>query len=147
MIGESLVDLSVIIMIVGILCIIVSFFINDSTKRVEQDVEELSINIYQETNNLKRRLKIVEEELLLEPNFQVKSPNKAAATTQSATNTNGVHPSTLHRSPQTNKPINSILMSQVLELNKQGLAVNEISKLSTLSEEQVFEIITKGGRL
>ncbi len=45
------------------------------------------------------------------------------------------------------KPINSILMSQVLELNKQGLSIPEISKLSTLSEEQVIEIITKGGRL
>lgn len=43
-------------------------------KKVEQELEELSISIYQETNSLKKRLKIVEEELLLEPNFNVKSP-------------------------------------------------------------------------
>lgn len=143
-------DLSVIIMIVGILCIIVSFFLKDTTKRVEQDVEELSINIYQETNNIKRRLKIVEEELLLEPNFQVKVPKKVAASTQSATQ-GYVAPqsSPIHMSTQASKskPINSILMSQVLELNKQGLAIPEISKLSTLPEEQVIEIIAKGGRL
>ena len=137
-------------MIVGILCIIVSFFLKDTTKRVEQDVEELSINIYQETNNIKRRLKIVEEELLLEPNFQVKVPKKVAASTQSATQ-GYVAPqsSPIHMSTQASKskPINSILMSQVLELNKQGLAIPEISKLSTLPEEQVIEIIAKGGRL
>ena len=139
-------DLSVIIMIVGILCIIVSFFLKDSTKRVERDVEELSINIYQETNNIKRRLKIVEEELLLEPNFQI----KAAKKTQPAANGNGSpQTSSIHTFTQQrmSKPINSILMSQVLELNKQGLSIPEISKLSTLSEEQVIEIITKGGRL
>ncbi|PKC52632.1 hypothetical protein RhiirA1_481066, partial [Rhizophagus irregularis] len=45
-----------------------------SSKKIEKDLEELSISIYQETNSLKRRLKVVEEELLLEPNFQVKSP-------------------------------------------------------------------------
>jgi len=61
-------------MIIGILLIITSFFFKNSAKKVEQDVEELSISIFQETNNLKRRLKIVEEELLLEPEFQVKSP-------------------------------------------------------------------------
>lgn len=139
-------DLSVIIMIVGILCIIVSFFLKDSTKRVERDVEELSINIYQETNTIKRRLKIVEEELLLEPNFQI----KAAKKTQPAANGNGSpQTSSIHTFTQQrmSKPINSILMSQVLELNKQGLSIPEISKLSTLSEEQVIEIITKGGRL
>ena len=143
-------ELSVIIMIVGILCIIVSFFLKDTTKRVEQDVEELSINIYQETNNIKRRLKIVEEELLLEPNFQVKVPKKGNASTQPATQ-GYVAPQTspIHMSTQASKskPINSILMSQVLELNKQGLAIPEISKLSTLPEEQVIEIIAKGGRL
>lgn len=137
-------------MIVGILCIIVSFFLKDSTKRVEQDVEELSINIYQETNNIKRRLKIVEEELLLEPNFQVKATKKADAPFQPASRGNGSpQTSSIHMYTQKSmsKPINSILMSQVLELNKQGLSIPEISKLSTLTEEQVIEIIAKGGRL
>ena len=68
----KLLDLSIVLMSIGIFLIIVSFFFKNSSK-IEQDVEELSISIFQETNNLKRRLKIVEEELLLEPEFQVKS--------------------------------------------------------------------------
>ncbi|RKJ29941.1 hypothetical protein D7X33_42060, partial [Butyricicoccus sp. 1XD8-22] len=67
-------DFSIILMIIGIVCVVISFFLKDSSKKIEKDLEELSISIYQETNSLKRRLKVVEEELLLEPNFQVKSP-------------------------------------------------------------------------
>ncbi|MEC1180074.1 hypothetical protein P9B03_16350 [Metasolibacillus meyeri] len=120
-------ELSIILMIVGIFFIILSLFLRDSTKKVEKEVEELSISIFQETNQLKRRLKVVEEELMLEPNFQVAKKRYAPTQTTVA------------------QPVNGILVSQVLELNKQGLAINEISKLSTLSEEQVRQILATGG--
>ncbi|WP_107841705.1 hypothetical protein [Metasolibacillus meyeri] len=120
-------ELSIILMIVGIFFIILSLFLRDSTKKVEKEVEELSISIFQETNQLKRRLKVVEEELMLEPNFQV--AKKRYTPTQTTVT----------------QPVNGILVSQVLELNKQGLAINEISRLSTLSEEQVRQILATGG--
>lgn len=69
-------ELSIILMIIGIFFIIISLFLRDSAKKVEKEVEELSISIFQETNQLKRRLKIVEEELMLEPNFQVAKKSK-----------------------------------------------------------------------
>lgn len=150
-------DFSLIVMIIGILFICISFFLKDSTKRVERDLEELSISIYQETNGLKRRLKVVEEELFLEPSFQVK-PQKAAEkksamdsfqqvaarvkTTQASQNQ--------QQSTQPNlnlKPVHGILISQVIELNKQGLPIEEISKLSTLSVEQVQSILASNGGL
>lgn len=149
----KLVDLSIILMIVGILLIIASFFFKNNAKKVEQDVEELSISIFQETNNLKRRLKIVEEELLLEPEFQVKSP--------SAQNNTILNPKiqqvmqTVQQAAQTSKagqtatqtkPIHQIIISQVLELNKQGLSVADISIRSNLTEEQVRQVIANGGR-
>ncbi|MET4560501.1 LAS superfamily LD-carboxypeptidase LdcB [Lysinibacillus parviboronicapiens] len=146
-------DLSIILMIAGIVLIVVSFFFKNTAKKVEQDVEELSISIFQETNNLKRRLKIVEEELLLEPDFQVKSPvaqnqplqnpkmqqvmqavQQAAQATKSAP------------TPQQTKPIHQIIISQVLELNKQGLSIADISIRSNLTEEQVRQVIANGGR-
>ncbi len=146
-------DLSIILMIAGIVLIVVSFFFKNTAKKVEQDVEELSISIFQETNNLKRRLKIVEEELLLEPEFQVKSPvtqnqsiqnpkmqqvmqavQQAAQATKSA------------QTPQQTKPIHQIIISQVLELNKQGLSITDISIRSNLTEEQVRQVIANGGR-
>ena len=146
-------DLSIILMIVGILLIIVSFFFKNNSKKVEQDVEELSISIFQETNNLKRRLKIVEEELLLEPEFQVKSssaqnnmvpnPNiqQVIQTVQQAAQTTKTG-----QAASKTKPIHQIIISQVLELNKQGLSVADISIRSNLSEEQVRQVIANGGR-
>ncbi|MEB2302553.1 hypothetical protein LAV72_23410 [Lysinibacillus xylanilyticus] len=146
-------DLSIILMIVGILLIIASFFFKNNAKKVEQDVEELSISIFQETNNLKRRLKIVEEELLLEPEFQVKSPSaqnntvpnpniqQVMQTVQQAAQTSKTGQAALKT-----KPIHQIIISQVLELNKQGLSVADISIRSNLTEEQVRQVIANGGR-
>lgn len=149
----KLLDLSIILMIVGILLIIASFFFKNSAKKVEQDVEELSISIFQETNNLKRRLKIVEEELLLEPEFQVKSQPAQTNTildpkvqqVMQAVQQAAQSSKTGQAAPKT-KPIHQIIISQVLELNKQGLSIADISIRSNLTEEQVRQVIANGGR-
>lgn len=120
-------ELSIILMVIGIFCIVLSLFLKDSTRKLEKEVEDLSITFFQETNQLKRRVKVMEEELMLEPNFQL--ANKKAQP----------------KAHSTKAPINGILVNQVLELSKQGLAISEISKLSTLSEEQVRHILTTGG--
>lgn len=117
----NLMSYTIIIMIIGILLIIVSFFIKDSTKKMESEVEELSITLYQETSAIKRRLKIVEEELLLEGS-KITVPKK-----------------------QKTKPvIHEIIRSQVLELHKQGYSLPEISKRSSLSTEDVKYVIGGG---
>ncbi|KGR81576.1 hypothetical protein [Lysinibacillus odysseyi] len=146
-------DLSLILMGVGIVLIIISFFLQDRTKHIEKEVEELSIGIYQETNGIKRRLKIVEEELLLEPNFKVQSPKPAPKKTpmetfqQVASQMKNTHPSASQgqQASGNTKPIHSILVSQVIELDKQGLSIEEISKLSTLTPDQVRSILSNGG--
>ena len=137
-------ELSTILMMIGIICIILSFFLKDSSKKMEQELEELSISIYQETNALKKRLKIVEEELLLEPNFNIKSPvstkKQLDAYKQQQFSNKGDHPT-----PTKPKQINEILVAQVISLNKQGYPMDEISKMSTLSIEQIKSIIHSGG--
>lgn len=127
-------ELSTIIMIVGIICIITSFFLKDTSKKLEQEVEELSIHFYQETNAMKRRLKVVEEELLLEPSFAVKPTQKVSSYKEQAS------------IQSQSKPINQILVQQVIALNKQGYPIDEISKMSTLSKEQILNIINTGGQ-
>ena len=132
-----------IIMIVGICVLILSFFVKDRTKKIEKDVEDLSINIYQETNAIKRRLKLVEEELLLDvppvamsalsPVKKTKVPMDPASATQPINKQSTV------------KPVHSILVSQVLELGKQGMSVPEIQKRSALSMEQIVHILKNGG--
>lgn len=122
-------DLSLILIIVGLLIIIASFFVGKQSKQVEKDVEELSLNFYQETHQLKRRLKAIEEELLFEPQTFVKN-TKASPKQKTNVNINGIH---------------QILVSQVITLHKQGYNIAEISKRSSLSTEQVQAIIGSGG--
>lgn len=140
--GGTNMDFSIILMIIGIICIIISFFLKDTSKKVEKDLEDLSLSIYQETNALKRRLKIVEEELLLEPNFQVASPKKTNSTMNMA---KSVTSTRIEQAPK--KPVNEILVRQVIELNKQGYSISEISKMSTLSEEQIQVILKNNGAM
>ena len=152
--------LSSILMIAGIAVIIISLLFKDKSAKVERDVEDLSINIYQETNALKRRVKALEEELLVEPNFQVRKPSSAqqqnseqqaafssfqqvAAQVKAAQSFGTTSKATPQKSA---KPINGILVSQVLALNSQGLSIEEISKLSTLSHAQIQSIIANGGQ-
>ncbi|HWK23984.1 MAG TPA: hypothetical protein VNS08_13210 [Ureibacillus sp.] len=135
-------ELSIILMIIGILCIIVSFFLKDTSKKLEQNLEDLSISIYQETNTLKKRLKIIEEELLLEPNMNVKFTGSIK--NPKVANTLGQQTNQV-TSTKSNQAINEILVSQVIQLNKQGYPINEISKMSTLSKEQILSILKNGG--
>ncbi|MEK5080940.1 hypothetical protein MKX73_18620 [Solibacillus sp. FSL W7-1436] len=152
--------LSSILMIAGIAVIIISLLFKDKSAKVERDVEDLSINIYQETNALKRRVKALEEELLVEPNFQVRKPSlvqqqnseqqaafssfqQAAAQVKAAQSYGTASKATPQKST---KPINGILVSQVLALNSQGLSIEEISKRSTLSHAQIQSILANGGQ-
>lgn len=120
-------DFSTILIIIGIISIIASFFLKDTSKRLEKEVEELSIQLYQETNTLKRRVKILEEELMLGSSFQMKEKNTQTDMKQG-------------------KPVPQILVQQVIELNKQGYAIDEIRKLSTLSKDQILHILKHGGQ-
>lgn len=151
--------LSSILMIAGIAVIIISLLFKDKSAKVERDVEDLSINIYQETNALKRRVKALEEELLVEPNFQVRKPSsvqqnseqqaafssfqQVAAQVKAAQSYGTASKAAPQKSA---KPINGILVSQVLALNSQGLSVEEISKRSTLSHAQIQSILANGGQ-
>ena len=136
--------LSTIIIIIGICLLILSFFVKDRNKKIEKDVEELSINIYQETNALKRRLKLVEEELLLDgPSVGMSAVSQQKKSSTPIVQTQSVSPSLNNHSDI--KPVHSILVSQVLELGKQGMSVPEIQKRSALSMEQIVHILKNGG--
>ena len=142
-------DASLIVMVIGLVFIILSFFFKDSTKKNEKDLEELSISIYQETNSIKRRLKLVEEELLLEPNFKVQAPKAQAKPSPMATFQQVAGQvkaaQAMQQAATSTKPVHNILVSQVIELNKQGLSIEEISKRSTLTPEQIQGILSNGG--
>jgi len=114
------VDFTIIVIIIGVILSILSFFITDPVKRIEKELEGLSLDYYQDANQFKRRMKIIEEELMIDP----KLINKT-------------------QKPQS-KPIHEILVNQVLALHQQGYNVDEISKRSALTIEQVKSVI--GGK-
>ena len=58
-------DIEIILLTIGLVCIILSFFIGNSTRKNEEEIENISISLHQETNQMKKRLKAVEEELMI----------------------------------------------------------------------------------
>ena len=114
-------EFSIIIMIIGIVLIAISFFFKDSSKKVETELEDLSFTVYQETSSIKRRLKVVEEELLIE-STKIQLPVKK----------------------QTKPIIHDIIKNQVLELHKQGYSLKEISTRSSLSIDDIKYVIGGG---
>ncbi|MCZ8534804.1 hypothetical protein [Psychrobacillus psychrodurans] len=114
-------DFSIIIMIIGVVLIAISFFFKDSSKKMESELEDLSFTVYQETSTLKRRLKVVEEELLIE-STKVTAPLKK----------------------QTKPVIHDIIKNQVLELHKQGYSLKEIGTRSSLTIDEIKYVIGGG---
>lgn len=127
-------DVGLLLMAVGLVIIILSFFLKDPSKKVAKDVENLSMSIYQETNQLNKRIKALEEEMMVDTAVAFKkgmTPSVTAAKKAYA--------------PQATKHINPIILSQVLALNKQGLSITEIGTRSNLSEAEVIAVITEHG--
>lgn len=115
--GSDYMNILIIIMIIiAVLLIVASFVMPDYSKQVKEDVDQLSIQLYQETYQIKKRLKVLEEELLI-PNNDI-SLNK-----------------------QSSKKVNPIIVNQVHLLNEQGLSVDQIAKQSALTIEEVNEIL------
>lgn len=90
----------------------------DSTKDVRKELDEVSMQVLQESYLLKKRVKVLEEEIMAgEINNVTPSQNKPS------------------------KEINEVLRNQVIALHKQGLTVDQIEKQSALAPSQIVQII------
>ncbi|REB10019.1 hypothetical protein DVB69_04225 [Sporosarcina sp. BI001-red] len=115
-------SLPIVLMIIGIAALIVSIFAG--TKQTSTDeIEQVSISLHQETSHLKKRLKALEEELMLEP-----TPITQAL-----------------RTADTTKPVHSIIVSQITALHGQGYSIEEISKRSSLTTDRVLSVLRSKG--
>ena len=108
---------------VAVLLFIISFFLKDRAKANEKEIEDVSMNLYQEMYQLKKRIKVLEEEMMVDSKFV---PAKQKQSNQNNT---------------AKKPINEIIVNQVLTLHKQGVATDQIVTLSSLPKEDVQSII------
>lgn len=120
----GLVEIIIISLVaVAILLLIFSFFKKDCVTDIEKNLEDLSLQHIQDMYILNKKIKILEEELLLQDTELL--PN--SSTTISSSNSG--------------LKVNEILQSQVLSLYQQGLSIEEIHIRSALSPEEITTII------
>ncbi|MRH43120.1 hypothetical protein GH741_10555 [Aquibacillus halophilus] len=105
----------VTIITIALLLFILSFFMNDRFKQIENQIEQFSISTMQESYQMKKKLKILEEELL-------------------TTNLGEVETFEKHNNQ-------TPLLRKINHLHNKGLDVQMIAKETNLSEYDVQSII------
>lgn len=98
-----------------------SFFLKDPYKELREEIDQLTIQQIQDLYQIKKKLKVLEEELLV---------NDSILDKQSSFNTG-------------KKQIHNIIKNQVWSLAQQGMDLNQIAKQSSLSTQEVQEIINE----
>ncbi|HAQ06616.1 MAG TPA: hypothetical protein DCR24_03475 [Bacillus bacterium] len=111
----------IIISLVALAAILfsLSFFLKDPYRELREEIDQLTIQQIQDLYQIKKKLKVLEEELLVSDSVLDK---------QSSFNTE-------------KKQIHEIIKNQVWSLAQQGMDINQIARQSSLSTEDVQEII------
>lgn len=104
----------------SLLLLLISFFQKDPYKELKEEIDQLTLQQVQELYQLKKKVKILEEELLV-PNEDFPGPIVPV---------------------QRNKrEIHDIIKNQVWALAQQGKPVEQIASLSSLTTEEVYQIL------
>ena len=93
--------------------------------KLEEELEQVTLTNMQDIYQLKKKVSILEEELLIQDQPSYYSSH---ASQSSSSNTQSV-------------AINEIIKNQVLALHRQGCSLEQIEKQSTLTKEQIMEVI------
>lgn len=113
--------LIILLFSLAIILLALSFFTKDKTAKLEKEMEQMTLTYMQDMYQLKKKVKILEEEFMI-PDEQ--PPYSAEQISDSW-----------------DEPVHEILKSQVLSLYKQGLSIDQISKQSSLTKEQTLSVI------
>ncbi|PID05716.1 MULTISPECIES: hypothetical protein [unclassified Sporosarcina] len=117
-------DIPLLLLSIGVLAVILSFFVGNKAREIDDELENVSISLHQETSNLKKRVRLLEEELMV------------------------ASPASEPIAPAPQKTIHAIIVNQITSLHKQGYTVPEIAKRASLSEKEVTGVLhSKGVRL
>lgn len=116
-------DIPIILLVIGLISIAASFFIGNSSSFYADELEKVSISLHQETNSLKKRIKTVEEELMIgvSPRFSKKKSNIQT------------------------KSVHLIIVNQILSLHNQGYSITDIAKRSSLTNNEVVAVLQSKG--
>ncbi|ASS96217.1 hypothetical protein [Peribacillus simplex] len=115
--------LIILLFSLAIVLLIISFFGKDKVAKLEEDLEQMTLTYTQDIYQLKKKVKILEEEFVIQDDPVPPVKNK------STVNSNDI------------EPIHEILKSQVLSLYSQGLSLDQIARQSSLTKEQTISVI------
>lgn len=109
----------------ALILFIISIFLKDPYKILREEIDQLSMQQIQEMYVIKKKLKVLEEELLVDDEL--------------------FHPSPTTRQPVPSEKIevHEIIKNQVWSLAQQGLTVDQISRQSSLSQNEVETILSE----
>ncbi|MCC3356720.1 hypothetical protein [Bacillus sp. REN16] len=105
---------------IAILLLIISFYGKDRIKKVQEEIDQLSLSVIQETYLIKKKVKVLEEELLTN-DIDYEGP------------------------PQTSAM--SLSNSSILSLYDKGLSYEEIGKRTNLPVEEVRLILEQAKKM
>ncbi len=109
------------LIVLAVLLFALSFFLKDPYKELREEIDQLTIQQIQDLYQIKKKLKVLEEELLV---------NDTILEKQSSFNTG-------------KKQIREIIKNQVWSLAQQGMDINQIARQSSLTSQEVQEIINE----
>lgn len=113
----------------AIVLLLISLLKKDKAAKLEEELEQITLTHMQDIYQLKKKVSILEEELLIqdEPKrFTRPFSSHSVTASQPAA-------------------VNEILKSQVLALHRQGCSLEQIEKQSTLTREQILEVLKEQG--
>lgn len=115
--------LIVLLFSLAIALLIISFFGKDKVAKLEEDLEQMTLTYMQDIYQLKKKVKILEEEFVIQDDPVPSVKDQSTVT------------------PNDIEPIHEILKSQVLSLYSQGLTLDQIARQSSLTKEQTISVI------
>ncbi|MEK3853144.1 hypothetical protein [Cytobacillus sp. FSL H8-0458] len=116
--------LSLLILSIGLL--ILSVFLRDPYKELRDEMDQMSMQQIQEMYQIKKKLKVLEEELLVEDEpFTQNVPAEPS----------------VHFAEK--REVHEIIKNQVMLLTRQGLSIEQIARQSSLSPDEVRTIQTE----
>lgn len=115
--------LIILLFSLAIVLLIISFFGKDKVAKLEEDLEQMTLTYMQDIYQLKKKVKVLEEE------FVIQDAPVPSVKDQSTVTSNDI------------EPIHEILKSQVVSLYSQGLTLDQIARQSSLTKEQTISVI------
>lgn len=111
------------LLVLSVVLYIISGFLKDPFKNLKEEIEQVSMQQIQDMYVVKKKIKVLEEELLAgNASFQ-SSPRSSSASEK--------------------KEVHEIIKNQVWSLYQQGLTYEQIAKQASLTTNEVESILTK----